>query len=249
MSKKDDPWHLEDTSGSLFCMPNNEEFEMAFPTANPPYVFMQPVDDRKSGHDLIEAMLKHKVAAILLSECPVQLEDLMRDFALMRVDLEHWAWSKTSNMDHFSKTKEEQNQTFYFPSEQHTTTTGQLCTTARLYGSFVTNLNCEEGLEATSSVDRLSVFHGLMDGTGSFDDDDLPRIKHAKASQQAYNEDIFNLSNHPKSLSEATWRELLLGEGDGSWKRTIEAEMEKQRKNGARSSAVSPVMNQNSYSR
>ena len=241
MSKKDDPWHLDDTSGSLFCMPNNEEFEKYSPITSP-YIFMQPVDDLKAGHDLAKSILKHRVATILFSrgfcfhELPNQLDQLGMDYARMKADLERWAWPKMSNMDHFSKTKEEQNQTVYSPSAdvwcQDTTTT------SAIWMSFVRNLNGSEGSDVTAAPrKRLQVLRSIMEKTDTFDGN-LPRIQRVGA--QPSNE--MSRSSHPEPLSEATWRELLLGDGeDMLWKKTIESHMENQRRNVTRS-PVSPVI-------
>ena len=67
VSKKEDPWHLDDKSGSLFCMPNNDEFVATFPYRSPPYVFMQPVDDAKRVYQIAKEACIVAVNKIILS--------------------------------------------------------------------------------------------------------------------------------------------------------------------------------------
>lgn len=228
MSKKEDPWRLDDTSGSLFCMPNNGEFEAVFPTSTPPFVFMQPVDDLKPGHDLVQSILEHRVTSILISrgfcfhDHPCQLEKLKHDFASMKADLKRWAWPKTTNVDHFSKTKEEQNQTAYSPSVAWAKDAG---TTSAIWKSFVTSLTCNTANDA-SSKNRLPVFRSIMDKDEDISVCSLPRIECARPIEA-----IPSHTQHPESLSESTWREILLGQGYGAWERTIESHIENERRN------------------
>lgn len=97
MSKKEEPWRLSDRS--LFCLPNNDEFEQALSSSATPYVFMQPVDDCEAGHDLVKAILVHKVATILLSRgfCftegalnPLDQLKNKNDYFRIKADLEKW---------------------------------------------------------------------------------------------------------------------------------------------------------------
>ena len=95
MSKKEEPWRLSDRS--LFCLPNNDEFENALSSSATPYVFMQPVDDCEAGHDLVKAILVHKVATILLSRgfCFTEgtlnpLAQLKNDYFRIKTGLEKW---------------------------------------------------------------------------------------------------------------------------------------------------------------
>lgn len=110
VSKKDEPWQLE--NGSLFCAPRNEEFLEHRPITEP-YIFMQPVDDCKEGHDLVISIIKHRIASILHSrgfrfdEILAQHDDadydLLRDemgygplgvrYSLLKADLARWAVS------------------------------------------------------------------------------------------------------------------------------------------------------------
>lgn len=208
-------WHAYNECRSLFCMPINEEFENAFEGANP-YVMMQPVDDREEGHNLITAILKHRVATILLvhgffpQEPPEELIKLGGDFNRMKIDLERWAWPKTSDLSHFSKDTELLNQAIYKPKEG--------TEASIIWGSFVTNMKAMKKDTSMGSNDvakkRLPVFISIEENAKSPDAAVLPRIKFADVK-----------SNHaPLSHSEMTWRELLLGEdgGDGSWKKSID---------------------------
>eukprot|EP00579_Thalassiosira_antarctica_P013682 CAMPEP_0201940868 /NCGR_PEP_ID=MMETSP0903-20130614/45991_1 /ASSEMBLY_ACC=CAM_ASM_000552 /TAXON_ID=420261 /ORGANISM="Thalassiosira antarctica, Strain CCMP982" /LENGTH=345 /DNA_ID=CAMNT_0048482781 /DNA_START=30 /DNA_END=1067 /DNA_ORIENTATION=- len=242
ISKKDNPWHLNDKSGSLFCMPNNEEFEKSFPITTPPYVFMQPVDDIQAGHghDLVKVMLEHRVATILLTrgfcfhKLPNQFDQLGKDFARMKNDLKRWAWPKTSDMNHLSKTTEVRNQAEYSPSIPD----GQEDTVSSIWKSFGTNLDAREG-SFTAPKKRLDVFHSIMEKTESSFEAIPPRI-----------ELLFSKTSKPRktfSHSEATWRELLLGEGENMpWKKVIESHVANSKRNAARPSSYGHF---NSYSR
>ena len=107
MSKKEEPWRLSDTS--LFCVPNNDEFEKALSSSATPYVFMQPVDDCEAGHDLVKSILVHKVATILLSRgfCFTEgalnpLDQLKNDYFRIKADLEKWYVSRVLHCQFFS---------------------------------------------------------------------------------------------------------------------------------------------------
>ncbi len=223
MSKLDEQWRLDDKRGSLFCMPVNEEFEGAFAAANP-YVFMQPVDDREEGHNLIAAVLKHRVASILLihgfypPERPEELVKLGEDFDRLKIDLERWAWTKTSDTSHFSKKVEKLNQAMYKAQEATEAST--------IWSSFVTNIN-DTGISSNAVTRRrLSVFVSIEEKAKSPVDAILPRIKCADAKSR----------HAPFSHSEATWRELLLGEGTDDWKKFVAYYL---KRDAARSSPMS----------
>lgn len=226
MSKKQEPWKLDDKSGSLFMMPNNEEFEQAIPSTSAPYVFMQPVDDLAAGHVLISDILKHRVASILSqSGFYFHLPSIRRmeqGFERMKAELDFWAWPKTTCLGHFNKTKEEQNEAAYFPPEPFPTSS--------IWNSFVSNLN-DDGYDCPgiASKNRLPVFRDITE-QADIVLDALPRIKQAKYS-----------GNVPPDRAEATWRELLLGEGD-AFATTHQAHIENARKN-------SPLTIHTSFSR
>lgn len=237
VSKKDDPWHLADKSGALFCMPNNAEFERSFSFATPPYVSMQPVDDIQVGHDLVKSILEHRVASILLTrgfrfhELPAQLDKLGKDFARLKHDLERWAWPKTSNVDHLSKTMETRNQTEYCPPISKD---GQADNISAIWKSFATSLDAAHNGSGAAPKKRLSVFQSILGKADSVvESTALPRIE--PTSYKVFSS---------LSLAEATWREILLGEGgnSGPWKKTIQFHMEK-------TAHSAPPMMQYSYSR
>jgi hypothetical protein len=223
MSKMDEQWRLDNKRGSLFCMPVNDEFEEAFAAANP-YVFMQPVDDREEGHNLIAAVLKHRVASILLihgffpHEPPGELIKLGENFDRMKIDLERWAWTKTSDTSHFSKKVEKLNQAMYKPQE--------VTEASAIWSSFVTNIN-DTGISSNAATKRrLSVFVSIEEKAKSPDDAMFPRIKCADAKSR----------HAPFSHSEATWRELLRGEGADDWKKLVDYYL---KRDAARSSPTS----------
>ena len=239
MAKQVEQWHLEDERGQPFCMPVNQQFEEAFSAADL-FVLMQPVDDREEGHTLMTAMIKHRVACILLNHGfrllePVEkLSKLAEDFRRMKNDLERWAWPKTTDTSHLSKPKEHQNQTAYHPNEA--------TEASAIWSSFVKNINHnpdENGIRCNAPAKkRLSVFLSIEASSQSPNAAAiLPIIRRIDSTPV----------HAPLSHSEATWRELLIGNGDedGPWKKAIEWKraMDSQDPNSKRITAVrsSPV--------
>ena len=127
------------------------------------------------------------------------------------------SWSKTSDVNHFSKTKEEQNQTLYSPSPAADSCKGAI--TSSIWSSFVVNINNDNTGDDSvrTSKTRLPFFVKMETGWEDTDEDDLPFIEPAEAS--------LGISI---SLSESTWREVLLGEGD-AWEKTIRSHKENER--------------------
>ena len=216
-------WKIaNDRSGSLFCMPDtvtNKTFERNLPSSVP-YVAMQPIDDFKAGHDLIEAILEHRIGTILYSmgslnfdkfpngkrDLDDRFKELETIFTGMKKRLTRWVWPKTSNMDHIPEPQETRNTTVYSPA----VTPDQDTVIPAIWSSFIKNLRWNVDLQPDSKR-RLDVFHCITVDKSS--GKDLPRIHHAKPSL---------IKKNPSSLSEATWRELLLGE-NGPWKKAIES--------------------------
>lgn len=129
----------------------------------------------------------------------------------MKIDLERWAWPKTSDLSHFSKDTELLNQAIYKPKEG--------TEASIIWGSFVTNTKIMKDTSMVGSNDvtkkRLPVFISIVEENAKSPDAAvLPHIKFADVK-----------SNHaPLSHSKITWRELLLGHDgeDGSWKKSID---------------------------
>lgn len=232
-------WDLNDKSGGLFFgMPNNEEFKTSFASApTPPYVFMQPVDDIPSGHRMMVEILKHRVSVILDSryegvsfpKLSLKLGSLRTDYVRLRKGLERWAWPETSDFSHFSKPPETRNQMVYVPASVHETGTPEYAVSA-MYKSFKTNLDAvRAGFAAAANAvpkNRLGVFRSLPERPKAAAV--LPRIKPVDAAKSS---SAFPGLSH----SEATWRELLLGE-DGPWKKALEFHAETSERNAARAS-------------
>ena len=84
--------------------------------------------------------------------------------------------------------------------------------TSSIWMSFVHNLSGCDSDRGTSSNKRLPCFQSIAEKP-DIKCGRLPRIK-------SDNTKAAGLLSHPDSLSEATWREILLGEGD-AWKKTI----------------------------
>ena len=124
------------------------------------------------------------------------------------------SWPKTSDLNHFSKTKEEQNQTLYSPNPE---TSSKGVITSSIWSSFVVNINDDNTRDDSVGTSKARLpFFAKME-TGWEDTDDLPFIEPAEASLYI-----------SSSLSESTWREVFHGEGD-SWERTIRSHKENER--------------------
>ena len=66
VSKKgEEHWQVDDRT--LFCLPRNESFSACLPLIKP-FVMMQPVDDAREGHDLMDAILEHRIGTLLHSQ-------------------------------------------------------------------------------------------------------------------------------------------------------------------------------------
>ena len=228
------PWHLEDCSNALFCVPNNEEFKKRPPLVAP-YVFMQPVDDRAAGHDLVASILKYQVATLLHAHrhsfdgLLSRLSLLQAEFGRLKADVVRWAWPRIATDDHLMRTKEEQNCVVY------ALTNDDASVSSRLWHSFVRNLASDRCL----STRRLPVLRSLPDkaevigGTLPV----LPRIPASIIRRE-------NQKTHPfcpSHLSEATWRELILGEGGSLWQKTVESQRKPQLEDRCYSPSFVPI--------
>ena len=100
VSKEHEPWLVDD--GALFTLPNNDEFQRSLDASSPPFVLMQPVDDLKAGHALVQCILEHKVATLIRSQRLGYVGKLLTDSQLhdeynrLKLDLETWAWSEAT---------------------------------------------------------------------------------------------------------------------------------------------------------
>lgn len=210
VSKKgEEHWQLEDKT--LFCMPKNDVFTSCLPQTKP-YVMMQPVDDSKAGHALIDGIIEHRIATLLHEQgcafgqfnkgsLKTREAELKSKMVCMMDTLKRDFWPVTSNMDHIKKTTEERNKTEYHPSDL-----GGSSSASKLWDSFVSNINATDDTSESSSK-RLSVFQSITSKQDT--PTHLPHIKHTKpttAPSQSSN----------ALFSEATWKELLEGQ-TGSW--------------------------------
>ena len=226
-----------------FCVPNNKEFERAFRTSTAPYVFMQPVDDFEAGHDLAGAILRHRVAAILLGlglcldVLPASMEQLEEDFAGMKDNLWRWAWPRTSDTNHLSSATEVRNRASYSPANVFSRDGEEedrgVAVVPAIWRSFMTNLgDAPEGSSAAAATaaipdeKRLRAFRSIAESDDSSFNDFFPRFECLLANKKPYDETSSSSSLSSLSHSEATWRELLLGEeeeeGGGLWRRAID---------------------------
>lgn len=174
---------------------------------------MQPVDDKKEGHAVIDGIIEHRIGTLLNEQgCSYSkfnkesLQDhesgLKNLFFRMMDTMKRDFWPVTSSMDHIKKTTEERNHTEYNPSKAEGSEGAR-----ELWDSFVSNLNATDELNPTSK--RLSVFQSITskDETTT----NLPHIKNKKPTQMPSSPRPSNYHH-----SEATWKELLEGQ-TGSW--------------------------------
>jgi hypothetical protein len=90
-----DPFILNDKA--LFCMPKSEIFKIILPKIIP-HVLMQPKDDCKGGHDLVDAILEHHINIILTfqghhSHWVNNFANHKTDFTQLQMIKEKWTWS------------------------------------------------------------------------------------------------------------------------------------------------------------
>lgn len=192
-------------------MPKNDAFSSCLPQTKP-YIMMQPVDESKAGHALIDGIIEHRIASLLheqnctfgkFNKKTLKAREIELRTKMFRMSerLKRDFWPVTSNMDHIKKTTEERNKTEYHPSVVEGSSDA-----GKLWDSFVSNLNAADDT-SESTFQRLKVFQSITSKPDT--QTDLPHINHPKptlASSQSSN----------ALLSEATWKELLEGE-TGSW--------------------------------
>jgi hypothetical protein len=194
-------WNIDDKA--LFCMPKNSKFLSSLPTITP-YVLMQPKDDCKEGHDLIDAIIEHRIGSLLTSQGYQyywinNIEALQADFSRLLKITEKWVWPKLSRerMDAiFQKTREEHNKSKYAPLA----TCNKDATLPAIWNSFVSSLDTN----GPHQKKRLDVFVAVTSKDVKLKDE-LPHITNSRTKFISHE-------------SEATWKELLLGE-KGAWKK------------------------------
>ena len=183
---------------ALFRMPKNETFESNLPTITP-HVLMQPKDDCKEGHDLIDAILEHRINSILASQgCRSywlnNFATLKADFARLQKIAEKWTWpSLTKRQVNIivQKMREDHVNSEYVPIDVSEENMPLLA----IWNTFVG--------EQHQMKKRLDVFVSLtiQEEKGSYEK--LPHITNSR-------------TKFVSKLSEDTWKELLLGK-DGPW--------------------------------
>lgn len=197
---------------SLFCMPNNNEFEQKLPDT-PPFMIMHPHGD--DGFNLTKRILQNRIdelVGIKESVLAVQLSAIKDDYARLAGDLKRWKLPRTKNLAHLVSGDQK---TPYTPSDPK-------CHAAKLYVSFAAYLinsdNDEE--DSNNDNDRLSVFHHI---SSKADDHSvvLPSIK--GGAEEAFLPSTTTITT-TQSLATETWQDLLLGIG-GMWTRAMEEKM------------------------
>jgi hypothetical protein len=159
---------------------------------------MQPKDDCKEGHDLIDAILEHRINSILASQgCRSywlnNFATLKADFARLQKIAEKWTWPSLTKYQVngiFKKMREEHVNSEYVPID----VSEENMTLPAIWSTFVGEHQRKE---------RLDIFVSLtiQEEKGSYEK--LPRITNSP-------------TKFVSKLSEDTWKELLLGE-DGPW--------------------------------
>jgi hypothetical protein len=192
----DVPYLLDVGSVNLFYMPNNDEFKGKYSRmTNTPYVFMQPPCDMSEGHDIIGAILQHRIATLkgrTAKELPVE------KFCNLLIHRDTWIWPRTSDRSHPA---------YSLPTE------AKYKTHAILWECFI---GLSKDGNPAPSRERLPVFKEMMEKTAEGDDANeifVPRIARPTPIL-----DFQNLSH-----GEKTWREILLGVECGQWMQAIES--------------------------
>lgn len=210
----DDLWQLDDKSGAIFCVPKNDEFKSSFSSMpTKPYIFMQPPEGMPEGSRIIGAILEHRVAVLKGSKA----KDLpIEEFHKLWTHRGIWIWPRTSDMGHLDSTNP--NQALYTLS-----TEDEGKTVGALWKSIVAYLGTPEDSMSTNNMRRLPVFKAMK---GESAETEIPRLK--RVSPVSIH-DFASLS-----IEEATWRELILGEGGingGYWEQSIQSQAQSPRRN------------------
>ncbi len=230
------PYLLNVGSGALFYMPTNDEFEKKYSLmTNTPYVFMQPPCDMPESHDIIGAILEHRIAILkgwspyVFMQPPCNMaesHDLIRAILENRIAIlkgrtakELPTFEKFCNLwvhrDTWTWPRTSDRSHHSLPAclaLYSLSTEDKYKTHASLWEYFIHALS-EDGTPATSGQERLGVFKEMSDkATKEMTEktaEGVPRIARPTP-----------MSNH--SHGEKTWREILLGKG-GQWKQAIES--------------------------
>ena len=189
---------------SLFCMPNNEEFQQKLP-ATPPYMIMQPYGD--DGFDLMKRILQYRIDELIGENTgcysTMKLSGIKHDYAKLAGDLKRWKLPRTESLSHLARGEVN---TPYTPSDPS-------CHAAKLYNSIATNIK-NLGKELPHYEDgRLRIFQQISSKADECADV-LPLIKRRDDKDA-----------HPaQSIATETWQDLLLGIG-GKWEQSMQIAM------------------------
>lgn len=199
---------------ALFVMPENKKFQQSLP-ADTPFILMQPKDDCAEGYDLIDAILKHRIGAILTSKnihCNWEdnLADLNADFARLQNSHEKWIWpAHTGKIVGSDQIYQEYTSNKYVPAPND----DSKYSLSSMWSQTCANLDSkfDSGVHETTKP-RLDVFVSISIKTEK-DCKEIPHITNSSTKK----------STAPLSdVSESTWEELLV-EGDGPWNEALRA--------------------------
>jgi hypothetical protein len=171
---------------------------------------MQSKDGCKEGRKLIDGILKHRIAECLAfinctNDYDTHIAALRNDFIRLQKSGERWLWPVHGNKHEiFSKINEERNATEYEPRFDDSSK----YSLSSMWTNFAHEMHHESKGEGTKG--RLDVFRSLS--TKAKDNHEkLPHIKNSFTNNSAKN----------NSNSEKTWKELLLGDDDGAYKKAM----------------------------
>jgi hypothetical protein len=190
---------------------NRAELDRIAPT-DTPHMLMQSKNDCKKGRKLIDGILKHRIADCLASinctsDCDTNIDALKTDFVRLQESGKKWLWLVHGNKHEiFNKIYEERNFTEYEPPFDHSSR----YSLSSVWTNFAHEMHQESKGEGKKG--RLDVFCSLS--TKAKDNrEKVPHIKNTFTNNGAK-----NISN-----SEKTWKELILGDDDGAYKKAMHA--------------------------
>lgn len=193
---------------ALFCMPKNSIFQLSLPPITP-HVLMQPKDDSKEGHRLIDDVLKHRICDLLTSHKIIcnngtDIEAIRADFARLRNADKKWMWPPLNDEEVrkiFQGTREEHTNHAYVP---RTGEAGDILPS--IWSAFCSSV-IDNG-EQNEFKPRLDVFCSITS----------KRVKHSCSKGAKLPHIMSSTTEFVSAHSEQTWKELLWGI-DGPWHR------------------------------
>mmetsp|Transcript_26356 Transcript_26356/g.56584 ORF Transcript_26356/g.56584 Transcript_26356/m.56584 type:complete len:357 (-) Transcript_26356:331-1401(-) len=212
-----------------------------FPTGRPdidPFVPMLPADDHEDSHNLIMAIIEHRINSIILSNCSsvdaeqkkklhMRMKQLQKAFMGMAKFQEKWTWPKREGMDHLTRFTNcpPGNIMPYIPSKTH-----KKSPCIHTWHSFVKTigtLNTDvDHLSSNDDAKRLSVFLSF--------DGSAPRTSLGGNTKRPPHiiADVWWNAEASSPKKDGTWKEILLGlPENGKWEAALR--LHKKKKEGS----------------